>query len=128
MVLIHLSTVSGESTPLAAASPASPIFLASTASNSPSISPPGSPISAFATTLTISAQSTNLVGSVPTEEDLKYNFGLVFSDSDSAVANLGFLMELKFVHGRPPQSHKHTLESICAGAIHIVHLYRQLKE
>ncbi|MBW0496885.1 hypothetical protein O181_036600 [Austropuccinia psidii MF-1] len=109
------SSIPGESTLLAAASPASPVFSASTASTSPSISPPGSPLSAFATTLTISPQSTNSDGSVPTEEDLKYNFGLVFSNFDSAVANLGRLMELSFFHGCPPHSHECTLESIWAG-------------
>ncbi|MBW0586457.1 hypothetical protein O181_126172 [Austropuccinia psidii MF-1] len=128
----NLFTVSssnpGESTPLAAASPASPVFSASTAPTSPSLSPPASPLSAFANALTISPQSTNSDGSVPTEEELKYNFGLVFSDFDSAVADLGCLMELVFVHGRPPHSHECTLESIHAGVIHLVHLYRQLKE
>ncbi|MBW0556821.1 hypothetical protein O181_096536 [Austropuccinia psidii MF-1] len=122
------SSNTGESTPLAAASPASPVFLASTAPTSPSISPPASPLSSFATVLTISPHSTNLDGSVPAEEDLKYDFGLVFSKFDSAVANLGRLMELTFVHGRPQHSHECTLESIWAGVIHLVHLYRQLKE
>ncbi|MBW0554052.1 hypothetical protein O181_093767 [Austropuccinia psidii MF-1] len=111
------SSFPGESPPLAAASPAAP-----------SISPPGSPLSAFATALTISPQSTNSDGSFPTEEDLKYNFGLVFSDFDSAVADLGPLMDLTFVHGCPPHSHKCTLESIWSGVIHLVHLYRKLKE
>ncbi|MBW0577481.1 hypothetical protein O181_117196 [Austropuccinia psidii MF-1] len=123
-----LSSVSGESTPLAAASPASPVFLMCTTPTSPSICPPGSPLANFATALTISPQSMNLDGSVPTEEELKYNFGLVFSDFDSAAADIGRLMELTFVHSRPPHSHKRMLESIHAGVIHLVHLYRQLKE
>ncbi|MBW0590219.1 hypothetical protein O181_129934 [Austropuccinia psidii MF-1] len=96
------SSVSGESTPLAASSPISPVFLASAAPTSPSISPPGSLLSAFATALTISPQSTNSDGSFPTEEDLKYDFGLVFSNFYSAITDLGFLMELTFVHGLPP--------------------------
>ncbi|MBW0579990.1 hypothetical protein O181_119705 [Austropuccinia psidii MF-1] len=111
------SSIPGESTPLAAASP-----------DSPSISPPGSLLYAFVTALTISPQSTNSDGSVPTEEDLKYDFGLVFSNFDSSIANLGHIMELTFVHGCPPHSYEHTLESIWAGVIHLVHLYRQLKE
>ncbi|MBW0528174.1 hypothetical protein O181_067889 [Austropuccinia psidii MF-1] len=58
------SSFSGESTPLAAASPSSPVFLASTSPTSPSISPPGSPLSTFATALMISPQSTNSDGTL----------------------------------------------------------------
>ncbi|MBW0465253.1 hypothetical protein O181_004968 [Austropuccinia psidii MF-1] len=120
-----LSSVSGESTPLKAAFP---VFLASTAPTSPSISPPGSPISPFATALTISPQSTNSNKYIQTKEDLKYNLGSVISSFDSSVTGLGCLMESIFLQGNPSHSYKCDLEIICAGVMHLVHLYRQLKE
>ncbi|MBW0558847.1 hypothetical protein O181_098562 [Austropuccinia psidii MF-1] len=95
------SSISGELNPLKADSPASPAFSAGTAPTSLSISTPVSPLSPFATALTIFPQSTNSNGSVPTEEGLNNNFGFVFSNLDSAVAELGHLRELTFVHGPP---------------------------
>ncbi|MBW0551584.1 hypothetical protein O181_091299 [Austropuccinia psidii MF-1] len=95
------SSVPGESTPLEAASPASPVFSASTA-----------PLRHLYLIQALLFPLLRLHLQYPLNPHIQ----------------MGRLMELTFVHDCPPHSHKFTLESIWAGVIHLVHLYRQLKE
>ncbi|MBW0500025.1 hypothetical protein O181_039740 [Austropuccinia psidii MF-1] len=94
----------------------SPIFSASSAPTTPSIISNDSPLPSFTTALTISASPTNSNRSLPSEDELKHDFGIVFAKFNAAVTDLGYLMEVTYSQGRPPFATNNFLKTACSVA------------